>query len=242
MVLPIGVAATSMKSLVSIHDLMPDTLKRVTGICHRLAQLGVPNDKLYLLVVPGLVWKPDQIDTLKALQHDGYLLAGHGWYHHIHKKTSLKHFLHSTFISRNVAEHLSLSRAEITDMISMNYEWFGEQGLAAPELYVPPAWAMGKMPKHALRELPFSYYEYSSGIFNGSENRFQPLPLTGYEADRLWRTPILKGWNAVNTRWLSRSAPVRISIHPFDFEYHLKDDIVRDVQRSSAFLSCPDLF
>lgn len=231
-----------MKSLVSIHDLMPDTLKRVLEIEQRLRNLKVPSDKVYLLVVPGLAWKPKQLATLKALQNDGYQLAGHGWLHHIHKKTSLKHYFHSAFISRNVAEHLSLSRAEITDMLLMNFEWFAEQGLRDPELYVPPAWAMGKMNKQNLSAMPFKYYEYSSGIYNVPLDDFRTLPLTGYEADRLWRVPILLGWNSLNLKWLAKSTPLRISIHPYDFEYYLKNTITQDIERSSEFLACDDLF
>lgn len=231
-----------MRSLVSIHDLMPDTVNRVVDICRRLESLSVPCDKVYLLVVPGLSWKPQQLDTLQALQHQGYQLAGHGWYHHIHKKTSLKHYLHSAFISRNVAEHLSLSRAEITDMMIRNFAWFDEQNLPAPTLYVPPAWAMGKMTTETLRDLPFQYYEYSSGLLESHSGRFKTLPLTGYEADRAWRVPVLWGWNRINTQWLAKSAPLRISIHPYDFDYYLKQSITADITRSSQFLDCSGAF
>ena len=231
-----------MKTILSIHDLMPDTFKRVTGIISRLAQAGVPADKVYLLVVPGLNWKADQLQTLKALQQDGYQLAGHGWYHHIHRKTSLFHYLHSAFISRNVAEHLSLSAAEINDMIEMNYHWFIEHGFSAPELYVPPAWAMGNIRRSDLAKLPYRYYEYSTGLLDVQENRFQPLALTGYEADRLWRVPVLWGWNQINTTLLSRNRVLRISIHPYDFEYYLSESILTHIQLSEQFLSCADIF
>ncbi|BFM05822.1 polysaccharide deacetylase family protein [Halioxenophilus aromaticivorans] len=231
-----------MKSLLSIHDLMPDTLKRVQDICRRLEALSVPADKVYLLVVPGLAWRPAQIQALHALQNQGYRLAGHGWYHHIHKKTSLKHYLHSAFISRNVAEHLSLSQAEITDMIARNNEWFDEQNLRVPELYVPPAWAMGKMTPAQLQTLPFQYYEYSSGLLHAPTGAFKALPLTGYEADRLWRVPVLWSWNQINVRWLAKSTPLRISIHPYDFDYHLKSSITEHIKLTDEFVDCAQVF
>lgn len=242
MVFAVGLTAQYMRSVVSIHDLMPDTLKRVVGISQKLRHLGVPADKVYLLVVPGLPWKPAQIETLKALQADGFLLAGHGWYHHIHKKTSLKHYLHSLFISRNVAEHLSLTRAEISDMIEMNYEWFLEQGFKAPDLYVPPAWAMGNISREHLQQRPFRYYEYSSGVLDSHTNVYRALPLTGYEADRLWRVPVLSAWNRFNTQFLAKTTPLRISIHPYDFDYRLNRSIEQDIENTSRFLDCTELF
>ncbi|WP_428240918.1 DUF2334 domain-containing protein [Gynuella sp.] len=231
-----------MRTILSIHDLMPDTFKRVLNIISKLTDAGVPADKVYLLVVPGLNWKTEQINTLKSLQQDGFQLAGHGWHHHIHKKTSLFHYLHSAFISRNVAEHLSLSSAEISDMIEMNYGWFLENGMSAPELYVPPAWAMGCIRRSELIKLPFRYYEYSSGLLDVEENSFKSLALTGYEADRLWRMPVLWGWNQLNTRLLSRNRPLRISIHPYDFEYYLSSFIIDHIRLSDQHLSCADIF
>ena len=242
MVFAAGVVTSLMKGLVSVHDLMPDTLNRVLDICRRLEALSVPANKVYLLVVPGLAWNAKQLAALQSLQQQGYQLAGHGWYHHIHKKTSLKHYLHSAFISRNVAEHLSLSQAEITDMVNRNFAWFDEQNLAAPQLYVPPAWAMGKMSQAALRQLPFQYYEYSCGLMHAPSGQFKRLPLTGYEADRIWRVPVLWGWNKFNSHWLAKTAALRISIHPYDFDYYLKQYISSDLARCTQFVDCADTF
>ena len=224
------------QSILSIHDVMPHTFKRIKQCLDELTQQSVPNDKIYLLVVPGLQWKPEQIEQLKQWQSDGYQLAGHGWLHHFHKKASVYHHLHSFFISRNVAEHLSLSTSEIQDLIEDNYNWFLEHNFTPPKLYVPPAWAMGNIKLTQLSHLPFEFYELSSGIYDAKNKQFHTLPLTGYEADQLWRVPILKIWNGLNMTWLSKNRPVRISIHPYDFSYRLAKSIRKHLASSNQYL------
>ncbi|BCE02493.1 polysaccharide deacetylase family protein [Marinicellulosiphila megalodicopiae] len=225
-----------LQSILSIHDVMPHTFKRIKQCLAELTLLDVPTNKIYLLVVPGLNWKPEQITQLKNWQQQGYQLAGHGWVHHFHKKASLYHHLHSFFISRNVAEHLSLSTSEIQDLIEDNYNWFVDNNLQAPDLYVPPAWAMGNIKLHQLSQLPFRFYELSTGIYDTHTQTFHHLPLTGYEADQFWRVPILKLWNALNLKRLSRNMPLRISIHPYDFTYRLAEDIRKHIGQKSHYL------
>ena len=97
-----------MHATVSIHDVMPHTLEGV----HALAALIPVNQrpKTLLLIVPGLEWSAEQINTLKHLRDDGFSFAGHGWQHRTPHIRGIYHRLHSLLISRNAAEHLSYSR------------------------------------------------------------------------------------------------------------------------------------
>ena len=101
--------------LLSVHDVMPSTLPRVSDLLDKLTQTGAgPAD---LLVVPGLDWRPDQIETLAGWHRAGHRLAGHGWCHRARHIRGWRHRLHSALISRDVAEHLALDRAGIADLI-----------------------------------------------------------------------------------------------------------------------------
>lgn len=100
-----------MQSILSIHDVMPATMDHIVDILKKLPVDSVEN--VYLLVVPGLDWSEAQLRQLHQWQVDGYQIAGHGWTHKISKKTSLYHYLHSFFISRDVAEHLSLWKSVV---------------------------------------------------------------------------------------------------------------------------------
>lgn len=219
-------------ALVSIHDVMPETLDRVASILSRLKGFGLPS--VTLLVVPGRNWTAEGIDTLRTWQEEGHRLAGHGWTHHCEEIGTLWHRVHSAVLSRNVAEHLALDTAGTVDLLHRNHAWFGAQGLDAPDLYVPPAWAMGSVSRAALREAPFRYYETLSGVYDSVDDRFFSLPLTGYEADTAVRALVLRLLNAPNI-WRSDrfGAPLRLGIHPFDYEYHLAGDIDAHVKRLS---------
>lgn len=225
-----------MKSIVSVHDVMPHTMANIEDILEKLPVNSIKN--VYLLVVPGLNWLPDQLLQLRQWQNQGYKLAGHGWTHKITKKISVYHHLHSFFISRDVAEHLSLTSEEVYKLVSDNYQWFIDHDFKAPELYVPPAWALGKLSHQQLNELPFRFFEVSSGIYDSQKGTMKILPLTGYEADRNWRTPILKFWNHLNVWMARKDRSLRISIHPYDLTYPLERDIYSHISRSDLLVDC----
>ena len=202
-------------AIVSVHDVMPATLAKVEGILSGL--LGsLPNRHIVLLVVPGLDWSAQQISKLKRLQAQGYEVAGHGWLHHAERVHSPYHRLHSKFISRQAAEHLSLSEGEIINLMSRNFNWFIEHDFKPPQLYVPPAWAMGRIRKQALKHLPFHCVETTRGITNIETGLIRLLPLVGFEADSAIRAISLRFWNRVNLSFAKAFAAVRISIHPND--------------------------
>ncbi|MBK1723258.1 polysaccharide deacetylase family protein [Thiocystis violacea] len=222
-------AAEEVRALVSVHDVMPRTLPQVERILALLRSEGV--NAVTLLVVPGCDWSTEEIAILRGFEAHGYELAGHGWRHQVERYGGLRHRLHAGFISRNVAEHLALDADGILALISRCHRWFLEQGLKAPALYVPPAWAMGRIERSALAGLPFLQYELFSGILSGQTGRLHPIPMLGYEADRAWRTPVIRLWNRVNRRRCRAIGWIRIGIHPHDLDLRLAGDLREDLKR-----------
>lgn len=214
--------------LVSVHDLMPETLRPVLEILAQLRRHG--QGPVSILVVPGCDWSREQLATLKSLQQDGHMLAGHGWHHRVARIRDFGHWLHSRLISRQVAEHLALAEDEIAALIERCFAWFGDQGLRTPDLYVPPAWAMGRISRTRLATLRFRYYEFLTGVYDARQGRFHRLPLLGYEADTGPRARSLRLSNAVNRRLGQRRAP-RLAIHPHDLRLRLAGDLARDLQQ-----------
>ncbi len=207
-------------ALVTIHDVMPEYLAKVESI------LALCQDHdlrpITLLVVPGRPWEPSQIAMLRAWTEAGHILAGHGWQHHVDIVRGLRHRLHSLLISRYVAEHLALDAIGIAELILRCHAFFAEHDLPAPTLYVPPAWAMGRIPRATLRQLPFAYYETLNGVYDAHQDRYHTLPLLGFEADTSTRAAFLTVSNAVNAA-RGRGRVMRIAIHPHDLDYRLAD-------------------
>jgi predicted deacetylase len=229
-----------MHAILSIHDVAPDTMERVTRIIASLPEQA--KTALILLVIPGLDWKEAQIRQLKYWQDAGIELAGHGWTHQTDKIETLYHKLHSLFVSRDVAEHLSLSSSEICELMQRNRAWFAEQGLNTPACYVPPAWALGRISNTELRATGYQYIENTSGYISVETEQSKTLPLVGFEADTTLRKYVLKVWNALN-RWnSSKKRPLRISIHPYDPEYKLASSITDTIEGVEQFVDYTALF
>lgn len=220
----------ALPAIVSIHDVMPETMPQVGALltllqAHRLGPVD-------LLVVPGLDWSDAQIATLAQWQRAGHRLAGHGWRHRADRMTGIGHRLHGLVLSRNVAEHLALDADGIAALVTRCHGWFAAHDLPAPALYVPPAWAMGALPRHRLRTLPFRRYEVFSGLIEAETGRRRLLPVVGFEADTAGRAVALGVWNALNVgharAW---GTPLRVAIHPFDLSYRLAADLRRLLPR-----------
>ncbi len=160
----------------------------------------------------------------------GHPLAGHGWVHRVERRKTMKHKLHGLLISRYVAEHLSRSNPEIVDLMRRCYDWFGEQGLRQPTHYVPPAWALGPLSREEMHALPFDSVETLRGVYFTREDRFQAMPLLGYEADTPLRAAFLKGFNRWNEQRAKKAELTRISLHPYDLELRLGEEIFRDLR------------
>lgn len=212
------------QSLLSIHDVMPQTLAPVAGILARLRQHDLPPPTL--LVVPGCRWHADEVAQLRHWQQQGHELAAHGWRHRARHIRGLYHRLHAATISRDAAEHLALSAPEITALMRRSHEWFDRNGLAAPTLYVPPAWALGPLPRAELRKLPYTRIETTAGFIDTASGRLEPLPLLGFEADTAARAAALHAWNRGQSL-LARASrrPLRIGIHPHDFTLRLAGEL-----------------
>jgi predicted deacetylase len=224
------------RAMISVHDVMPETLGRVREILSLLEGAGVP--PATLLVVPGKPWSRREIRCLRSLAERGHPLAGHGW---VHKAPAgartFYHRFHGRLISRDEAEHLSRPRAELSKLIQRCHAWFPSAGLPEPSLYVPPAWALGALALSDLTALPFRRYEVLRGFLDVRSRRFRWLPLAGFEADTTFRKVGLRLWNGLN-RTVSRrlGIPLRISIHPGDLKLLLREDLRRMVSTPWTFV------
>ena len=210
---------------MSLHDITPDTLEATGRLLGILDGHGV--GRVQLLVIPGRAWAPQHVTVLREWQNAGHELVGHGWHHRATATRGLGHRLHRLLISRDVAEHLALDADRIAELISRCHAWFGENGLAAPQLYVPPAWAMGSISRDRLKSLPFLRYEILSGIVDAASGRVRHLPLVGFEADTIWREPFLRLSNSLNKGLAGYwRVSLRVAIHPLDLALRLADDLV----------------
>jgi len=209
---------------ISVHDVMPSTMADVSAILSVLDEHGIR--PVPLLVVPGLAWTADQIATLKRWQDAGHELVGHGWTHRAETVRGIRHRLHSLMLSRDAAEHLALDAAGIAELLTRCHAWFAAHGFVAPERYVPPAWALGAIPRTDLADLPFRTYEVLTGDLDARTGRLRRLPLTGFEADTWARARALRAWNGVNRALAYRfGIPCRVAIHPKDLGLKLSGDL-----------------
>lgn len=217
-----------MEALISVHDVMPATLADVHAIVERIEAHGL--GPVTLLVVPGQAWREHDLAQLHRWQRAGHELAGHGWTHRAARPRGFYHRLHATLLSRHCGEHLSLSAGGILALLRRNHAWFAAQDLEAPELYVPPAWALGAVDRPTLAAQPFAHIETMSGIYDVASGQTRLLPLRGYEADTRMRSAALRLWNP-----LARGrGPVRIAIHPRDLRLRLRHDLRRTLATLSA--------
>lgn len=213
----------SRRFLVSIHDVTPNSLDRVQQLFDQLLE----NDLLpvSLLVVPGAGWEAGDLDRLRSLVDAGAELAGHGWTHSAGRIRSLRHRLHSLVLSRDTAEHLALDRRQALQLMRDCHEWFGEHDLPEPRLYVPPAWAMGDVPREDLDTLPFRCFETLGGVYVKDSHRFYALPMVGYEVDTRLRAMGVRLWNRINLARAGRDRPLRLGIHPHDLQLLMARDL-----------------
>lgn len=208
---------------------MPSSFDRVARLLPKV-RAALREDcraHLVLLVVPGLAWRAEQLKELGRWQRDGWILAGHGWLHEARETRRLYHRLHALVLSRRAAEHLALQEAEIVRLMRDAHAWFARQGLGPPDLYVPPAWALGRISRRRLAEAPFDYVEVTTGFLDLRGGRARRLPLVGFEADTRFRQAALTVNNLFNQMLASPARPLRIAIHPEDPERYLGAQLER---------------
>lgn len=226
--------------LLSIHDVMPHTLERVEQLLEVVAGRGIT--KLALLVVPGFSWNAGQVDLLRRWQDAGYQLAAHGWKHRCDHINGWRHRLHSWVISRDVAEHLAAGPAQSIKILHRCAQWFNDQRLATPVLYVPPAWAFGPLPPDFTDAIPFPLVETQTGIFHTQTRRRWLLPLMGFESDTTFRSIGLRCTNAANwTIARCTNRPLRLALHPGDLQLRLQHDVLRCLSRQIEAIDYTDL-
>ncbi|HYM14901.1 MAG TPA: DUF2334 domain-containing protein, partial [Dehalococcoidia bacterium] len=106
--------------------------------------------------------------------------------------------------------------------------WFADAGLAAPQLYVPPAWALGALRSESLPAPPFRWIETLTGIHDLRARRFHVLPLAGFEADNGFRGVALRASNGASAAFARISGrPLRVAVHPHDLDLRLAGDLRR---------------
>lgn len=230
------------RAIVSIHDVMPATLARVQRIVAFLEETQVPPPTL--LVVPGKEWNSQELKSLRGFVEKGHLLAGHGWVHKANTDSrTFYHRLHGLLISRNEAEHLSRPASELAELIRGCHDWFSTVDLPSPQLYVPPAWALGALRFDNLKALPFRWYEVLRGFVDGSSGRLTWMPLAGFEADTTFRRGSLRVWNRLNGALAKRAgAPLRISIHPNDLDLLLGEELKNMIRDPWQFVRESETF
>ena len=231
-----------MKAVISIHDCMPETMYKIQCILKWLKDRNIP--PVTLLVVPGKNWTDEHLDLLKNYAHEGHILAAHGWHHHT-KPRKILHRIHSLIISKNVAEHLDLDRQGILKLMEKSHQWFIQKELSSPSLYVPPAWALGSIDMNTLSKTSYRQIEVTRGLIHLSQNKkpnFQLLPLTGYEADSPFRVHFLSKWNKFQqSQAQAKSLPLRISIHPYDLDLPIVNQLEQQIESVETFLNYRDL-
>ncbi|PLW83577.1 DUF2334 domain-containing protein [Kineobactrum sediminis] len=228
-----------MQALVSIHDVMPETLGQVQRLINCLPPGARPNT--LLLVVPGRDWHAHQIDRLRRWQQQGFELAGHGWSHRARDNRSLYHRVHAALISRNAAEHLGQGRQDLLNLLSRCHQWFECWELMPPQIYVPPAWALGALRREDLNASPFRYFESTRGIYCSRTGAYRYLPLVGFEADTRWQAFALRFWNRMNLVLAGPQRPLRVALHPGDLRLMLAGDLLLQLNCLSGCLRFGDL-
>jgi len=228
--------AAGTPAIVSMHDVMPETMDRVERLLEVLAARAVP--PVPLLVVPGRDWTNAGVARLRELAEAGHELAAHGWRHRVDRVRGVKHRLHARLVSRRAAEHLALDEASILRLMRRSKAWFGERGLPEPRLYVPPAWALGPIRRETLARAPFERVECARGFLDLSDPpRLRPARVVGYETDTVLRAAAVRAWNRRQIRRATRAGrPLRIGIHPFDLELRLRDDLLAALDRPWTFV------
>ena len=227
-----------MKSYISIHDVAPHNLGDIENIIQILINQFYIN-KICILVIPGLNWKKHQIQKLRSWQNDCIEIAAHGWNHQAEPTKSFYHKIHSVIMSDNCAEHLSKDKKTIFNIMKNSYDWFIINGFQKPRLYVPPAWALGKIKTQDLSQFNFTHFECTTGVIYNKKYRF--VPLLGFEERTIIKSLVRRFFNFLNYFMAYFTGIIRIAIHPDDFNLYLKKDVFKYLSKSGETILLHEL-
>ncbi|HYM15030.1 MAG TPA: DUF2334 domain-containing protein, partial [Dehalococcoidia bacterium] len=150
------------RAIWSVHDVSAESFERARHLIAAIEAAGIA--PLCILIVPHGAWTEGQRSTLRDWERAGHVLGLHGWSHRATPPQTLYHRAHAAILSRDTAEHLGLDARAVADLINRGVRWFADAGLAAPQLYVPPAWALGALRSESLPAPPFRWIETLTGI------------------------------------------------------------------------------
>lgn len=222
-----------MRALISLHDVMPETLGPTAAVLAALERRRL--GPVMLLVVPGRNWKAPDLRRLRRWQAAGHGLAAHGWDHRAARVVGLRHRVHAALLSRHAAQHLALDAGGIEAVMRASHDWFEGRDLRPPRLYVPPAWALGPLPRARLTALPYRWVETLGGVHDVVTGRVDRTPVMGFEADTFPRALALTAGNAV----ARRCRRVRLAIHPGDPQRRLRRALWRCLDAIEEALPYP---
>lgn len=213
-----------VKRLVSIHDVTPENFGAALELLHR-----VERDRarpVTLLVAPSSKWDARSLSRLRAIQGRGHSLAAQGHEGEAIGSSGGLGLPPGTSSRPSRSERCRSAKQEALRRVQGAAKWFGEAGLGAPSLYVPPAWDPGSLPLDRFQEIPFEMVELLSGLLETKTGQLTKLPLIG---DRVFhhgaahspttlplRSTSTRMFNTWNCRRARRLGRLRIALHPAD--------------------------
>lgn len=210
--------------IVSLHDVHPGSLAAVMEQREVLRMLGV--GQCSLLMVPRfhhetkIVNSPETIAWGTQCQLRGDELVLHGYYHDcVGQPETIKNIFWSRFYTARESEFLDLHEIKVRERIERGRGVFAQCGWTAHG-FIAPAWLMGPKVTTILREVGFTYTNTANGIYLLNQgDKFVPCRSLCWSVRSAWRRLLSPMWN----HWLfGRNAghtPMRISLHPRDFEF-----------------------
>jgi uncharacterized protein len=225
--------------IVDLHDVSPLTQERSDAILRELGDLGV--NETSLLVIP------NHHHRAPIAEDAGFQRWLGRWVNHGHEPV-LHGFFHlrpskenDSWITRFSTRVYTAGEGEFFDLelnVALERLESGLRQLAfldsEVEGFVAPAWLLGSEARKAVEQSGFKYTTTVNGIAVFGENFVSSRSLV-WSTRKRWRQLASVGWNAVLASVLANKDPIRIAIHPPDYEVsevwrQIKSTIVRLLQ------------
>jgi uncharacterized protein len=202
---------------VALHDVEPRSFKRCTQIRDWLALRGV--DRVTLLVIPAPRLhpfdsvSPELADWLRGRRSAGDCVAQHGLRHLRTQRTGPLRSLHAVLAGGPAAEFAGLDEDASAATVDAGRAVLGAAGLSARG-FVAPAYLYTPALRAAL-PARFDWWADRWTVHTPSGRLRAPALCLGTSTDLRRRTsPVLVRALA----WLARSGPLRLDVHPADFD------------------------